>query len=419
MRVVIIGAGLAGLACAVTLQSAGHEIVLLESGTRVGGRIGSVRHPDGFVIDRGFQVLFTHYPAVRRLVDLAALELKHFPKGAMVRHEHRFFELSSPFDRPLDFWKSLFTPFLSPKDVLIVAQLSLDVAGKSEKDLTQGPLIGSTESYMRALGFSDGALERFFRPFFGGVFLDKQLRTDARIFRFYWKMMVVGSVAVPLAGMQALPDQLAGRLAAGVLRLGSHVTELIRQEGVVCGARLNSGEEVLADGVVLATAYPELKRLGGLLTEFEGNATTTFYFASDRPISNAPLILLNGASDGLINQVVPLTNVNPAYAPAGLHLLGVQVLGDRPESPESLEALVRAELSAWFPDHKPAAWQLVEAVESRFGQFSEEPAVMAALPSVRLAERLYLASELTTQSSIEGALAGGEKAARALIAECG
>jgi phytoene dehydrogenase-like protein len=222
---------------------------------------------------------------------------------------------------------------------------------------------------------------------------------------------------VPRRGMQAIPDQLAARLSPGVLRLNSHVTELSRQGGVVCGVQLSSGEEIVADAVVLAAQYPELKRLGGLQAAFEGNATTSYYFTSDRPISDAPLIILNGASEGLINQVVPMTNVNAAYAPPGMHLHGVQVLGDRPESPEALEAQVREELADWFPGHEPRTWQLIETVVSRFGQFSEEPAVMDALPTVRLAERLYLASELTTQSSIEGALTGGEKAARALLAD--
>lgn len=416
MQVVLVGAGLAGLACANELQAAGHTVTLLEASERVGGRIGSVRRPDGFVLDRGFQVLFTRYPSVKRLLNLDALNLCRFAKGALIQRGGRLHELSSPLDRPLDGWRALLSPYLSWRDLGVIARLTWDVVSQSDDALRGGPLRGSTDAYLRELGLSEAAREGFLRPFFGGVFLDRQLRTDARIFRFYWKLMALGDIAIPAGGMQAIPDQLAARLTPGTLRLGCPVAALTRHEGAVTGVQLASGEVLAADAVVLATAYPELRRLGAPLPAFAGNGATTMYFASERPATPAPLIILNGDRHGLINLVFPMTNVNPACAPPGRALHAVQLLGLPDEANDADEARVREELQAWFPQVNIAGWQLLEAVKTPFGQFNAEPAVMAALPSTQLEPGLYLASELTTQSSIDGALTGGLRAAQALLA---
>lgn len=411
MRIVIVGAGLAGLACALTVQAAGHTPIVLEASPRVGGRIGSVRRPDGFVIDRGFQVLFTHYPTMRRLVDLKALKLRPFMKGAVIHHEGRFVELSNPFERPAEAWQALFAPFMSLTDALVAARITLDVVGRSDDDLRHGPHLGTSEGYLRGLGLSEGALQRFIRPFFGGVFLDRSLTADARLFRFYWKMLVVGATTVPEEGMQALPDQLAARLAPGTIRLETAV-KAVQPDAVT----LASGEVVRGDAVVLAVPYPELRRLTGFEHGFQGNPSTTYYYAGDRPITDAPIIVLAGDADGPINMVATLTAVSAAYAPEGSHLHAVQIVGGHSDDQE---ARVREQLARWFPKHDTAAWRLLEVVDTPFGQFRETQEVMDALPGVRLGDGLYLASELTTQSSIEGALSGGERAAQAVLADLG
>ena len=73
--VTVVGAGLAGLLCARLLQRSGLETVVLEASDAVGGRVRT-DVVDGFRCDRGFQLLNPAYPAVRRHVDLEALDLQ-------------------------------------------------------------------------------------------------------------------------------------------------------------------------------------------------------------------------------------------------------------------------------------------------------------------------------------------------------
>ena len=79
--VVIVGGGLAGLACALALQEGGVSSVILEASDGVGGRVRTDRH-EGFLLDRGFQVLLNNYPECRRILDYDALKLKPFFPGA-------------------------------------------------------------------------------------------------------------------------------------------------------------------------------------------------------------------------------------------------------------------------------------------------------------------------------------------------
>ena len=84
LRAVVIGAGVAGLACAADLAAAGAAVTVLEAGDAVGGRMRTDTTAAGFRLDRGFQVFNTSYPQVQRRLDLRALHLRPFTPGVLL-----------------------------------------------------------------------------------------------------------------------------------------------------------------------------------------------------------------------------------------------------------------------------------------------------------------------------------------------
>jgi len=76
--IVIIGAGLAGLVCAKELVAAGQQVLVLEGSDAIGGRVRTDVTEEGYRFDRGFQVLFTAYPAVQRHLNLEKLKPRTF-----------------------------------------------------------------------------------------------------------------------------------------------------------------------------------------------------------------------------------------------------------------------------------------------------------------------------------------------------
>src|SRR5512134_1163452 len=120
--VIVIGAGLAGLCCALRLQQGGRAVLLLEASDGPGGRVRTDR-VEGFLLDRGFQVLLTAYPEAQRGLDYQALALQTFYPGALVRAEGKFHRVADPWRRPSAALTTLFSAVGTCGDKLAVARL--------------------------------------------------------------------------------------------------------------------------------------------------------------------------------------------------------------------------------------------------------------------------------------------------------
>ena len=202
--VVVVGAGLAGLVCAAELTTAGLDVALLEAGDGVGGRVRTDL-VEGFRLDRGFQVLLTAYPHARAHLDLAALDLRTFSPGAKIRTARGFATVSDPFRDPGRLPATLAAPVGSLLDKARIGLLRAQVRRGSVEDVWQRPEV-STAERLAGLGFSARMVDAFFRPFLGGVLLDRELTTSSRQFDFVFRCFSEGQVAVPAQGMQAISD---------------------------------------------------------------------------------------------------------------------------------------------------------------------------------------------------------------------
>jgi phytoene dehydrogenase-like protein len=247
LRAIIIGAGLAGLACASDLSAAGAAVHVLEASDAVGGRMRTDRQA-GFLLDRGFQVFNTSYPQVRRRVQLRALQLRAFTPGMLLHTAQGRVRCTDPIRRPRQPADVLRGRLAGPRDLAALGLLS------ARDMLLPARLIksGQDQSTLAALagaGISAALTERFFRPFLAGVFLEDELETSSRFFHLVWRSMLRGSLCLPRHGIQAVPEQLAAALPPGTIRTQTLVSGLT-DDGVV----LADGSELRSDAVVVATA---------------------------------------------------------------------------------------------------------------------------------------------------------------------
>ncbi|MDE3015170.1 MAG: FAD-dependent oxidoreductase, partial [Gemmatimonadota bacterium] len=213
--VVIVGAGISGLACARRLVEKGRDTLVVDSADAVGGRIRT-DEVDGFLLDRGFQVLLTAYEEFQKQFDPTDLDLKRFTPGSVVWTGGSLEVLGDPFRTPASALASARARVGSIDDKLRVARLRRQLLSSPAEAAFEGT-DRSTLDELRSEGFSDDFIDTFFRPFMGGVFLERALETSARLFRYYFRCFAEGDAAIPARGMQRLPEQLAQPLQDRVL----------------------------------------------------------------------------------------------------------------------------------------------------------------------------------------------------------
>ncbi|HEY8693736.1 MAG TPA: NAD(P)/FAD-dependent oxidoreductase [Chloroflexota bacterium] len=410
MKAIVVGAGLAGLVTARTLHRSGWEVTLIEASDGIGGRVRT-DVVDGFKLDRGFQVLFTAYPAAKRQLDLEALKLSRFDSGVIVVEGQRWNEIGDPA-RDL---KALFATVLSTvaltSDKLKILRLKRELKSQPShhtKDVT-------SIEFLRAYGFSEHFIELFLRGFFGSIFLDRTLGTSCRCLLFDFKMLAEGRAAVPRDGMQAIPDQIAARLPVNAILLNTPALRLERLNGSVVGVQ-TPNERLEADVVVLAAHSPEVERLSGLEMPKEANSATCLYFHLPYPMYGHKKIVINAYPDAFVSHAVQITNVAPGYAPAPEHLLSASILGAPYLTLEDMADLALADMQRWFPWRGIRDLAPLAAYQVPFAQLAQLPGFWDALPRNRTDTKgLYLAGEYTEASSINGAMISGEKAAAVIL----
>ncbi|WP_262176580.1 NAD(P)/FAD-dependent oxidoreductase [Haloarcula laminariae] len=411
---VVVGGGLAGLVAASHLAESGQDVTLLEASDGVGGRVRTA-HADGYTFDRGFQVLFSAYPAVERELDVEALSPRPFTPGATIARPNHRSVLSDPLRNPTAAPQTLFNRDVRTADKLRVFKLQRDLAGRDPETLLDGGG-ESIADYLADRGFSKRFVERFAAPFYGGITLDRSLSTDSAVFEYTYKMLSEGEIFVPARGMQAMPEQLAERAttAGATIETGQSVETVDAAAGDDAVTVETAGETVTADACVVATdpaTAADLTGVDTIPTETLGCVTQYFSLPTSKAPSMGKRIVLN-AVDDRPNTVAPLSAVAPEYAPEGMELYSATFLGAQDADEADLAADVYDALASWYPSAGFDALELLRTDRVPLAQFAQPPGFRDSVPDPDAPEGpVVLAGDYTRWSSIQGALESGRVAA--------
>jgi phytoene dehydrogenase-like protein len=404
--VAIVGAGLAGLTCAQDLTRAGVECQVLEASDGVGGRVRTDR-VDGFLLDRGFQIVLTAYPQVQQRLDVDELGLCPFEPGALVRVRGRFHRVSDPLRRPLQILDTIGAPIGTFADKARLARLVFDVRTHPVPELLRRPDTTTLERLTGA-GFSADMIESFWRPLFAGIQLDPQLEVSSRRFDTILRMLAIGATGVPQRGIGAIPAQLASTLPEGTLRLGAQVVR-VNAAGVV----LADGERLDARAVVVATEGPAAHRLlGDRVPDPGSRAAACCWFSTPRPPIAGPVLVLDGDASGPVKNLAVMSEVSPSYAPAGRSLVAAAVPGPDALDPD-ITRRAREQLARWF-GATTSDWEHLRTDVIAHGQPSQAPP-LEPKRRVALGDGVFVCGDHRDTASIQGAMFSGERTATAVL----
>ena len=425
--VVVIGAGIAGLVCAIELHRAGRPVVVLERAADVGGRVRSTMM-QRMVVDHGFQVLFTAYPTLGSYLDRASLALREFQPAAHIVRDGRASLIGDALRDPSLLIDTILARAVSVGDKLrmlalrrFAQQLTIDECFAARFDGV------STRAFLESRGFGADVIDGFFAPFYGGILLDRSLSTSASILLFTFKMLAEGATAVPARGMGAISAQLAAQLPPGAVRVGVGVRSLDLREGALHGVVLDDGSRFEAAHVVLATdpsSAAAIAATAGITLEVPTGAhgCTTLYYHSRQPLLPGKALWLNADPNAVVSHAVTLTEVAPEYAPPGVALLAATAVGPTAALPDDeLDARARTELAAMAAAagtavapgddlNRLAIWRVP------YAQFAQPPGWRGHRPTIACGvPGVWRASEFLHSSSLEGAARGGQSAAQAIL----
>ena len=405
----MVGAGLAGLACARRLTDSGVEVVLLEAADAVGGRVRTERI-DGFRCDRGFQLLNPAYPEARRVLDLAGLRLQPMPAGMVVASRGSRRLLADPLRTPPGRLPAAVRGALAGgglREKLALARWALHAATADPANLLAEP----DEPWGAALDRRriDGRLRHeVLEPFLSGTVGERNGETSRRFVELLVRSFVRGTPSLPWEGMQAIPDQLAAGLPTGVLRLG------VRVERATADQVLTDGGALAARAVVVAADPRTAAALTGLPTPRMRGLTTYWHVAENAPTRSGALHV-DADRRGPVANTVVISHAAPSYSPDGRALIATTVLGA--DGGSSTERAVRTQLQQIY-GADPGGWQLLVTHEIPYALTAMDPPLDPRRP-VELDGGLLVAGDHRDTASIQGALVSGRRAADAALRRLG
>ncbi|MGO0575731.1 NAD(P)/FAD-dependent oxidoreductase [Ornithinimicrobium panacihumi] len=401
-EVLVVGAGLAGLTCALRLEAAGVDVTVIEAGDAPGGRVRTDR-VDGFLLDRGFQVLNPIYPRVRHYADVDELGLRSFTAGLALRSSRTpdLQILADPRREPQLIPQTLRSGKLHPASL---AALTRWAGSALVSDWAIENLTGDDDTRAESMDRSGliGPLRKVIDRYLAGVLLEDEGSTSTAFTRLMVRKLYRGVPGLPTGGMQALPDQLASKLVRPV-ELNTRAVEI--SPGRV---RTEDEQEITADLVVVATDPIAAADLVGAPVP-QGKGVTTHWFSADEAPTDLKMIVLDVRDEhGPVVDTCVISNVAPDYAPEGKHLIQASSLLPTNGSPVADDEVRKHVSEIYGVD--ASGWQLLRRDDIPYA-VPAQPAPFVANRGMEIEPGLIVAGDWVDHASIQGAMVSGERAA--------
>lgn len=403
-RIAIVGAGISGLIAAQVLEKEGYSPIIYEKTDRAGGRV-KTDIVDGYQLDHGFQVVLDAYPMAQKYLDYAALDLQKFLPGAALYKEGKSSVLGDPSRSIKLLIPTLFSTIGNFSDKWKILRLYNVIKKKSVKQIFEEKET-TTLFYLKSKGFSDDIIERFFKPFFSGIFLEPKLDTSSRMFQFVFKMFGTGSAVLPKAGIGAIPAQLLYKLERTKIEYHRSV-ERCSDSSI----QFSDGRKVAVDYIIIATdaspLVPNLRK-----QQVYWHSSDTLYFTTKTRKIEMALIGLIADTDALINNIFYHTVLETAQKGTE-ELLSVTVVKEHDLTEYELIQRVKDDLNTYcgitterYLKHYPIKMALPKLTDLQYSLMPSE---------TRLTERTFLAGDYLLNGSLNAAMISGEMAAKGVL----
>ena len=399
--ITIIGAGISGLTAAVYLHKKGFKIHILEASDRAGGRI-KTDLVNGFRLDHGFQVLLSEYPETKALLDYKKLSLKRFLPGATVLYDGGQFEIADPFRRPSAIFQTIFAPVGSLKDKINTFFLKNKLLKKNLNSIfTQTEI--STVEQLSVYGFSNKMIERFYKPFFSGIFLENNLSTSNRMFDFVMKMFSEGDAAIPELGMEEIPKQLVAMLPENSITYNVKVSE-IKKNTIIC----ENGLRIETENIIIATEANSFAKNYITQNQTKSHQVTNVYFECEIPPTKKSVVVLNASKNKKwVNNMTVVSNISEKYAPEGKVLISVSYNGIPDIDDETLCLNMKNELSQWF-GNQTLEWKKLKIYKINYALPNLEIIKNELnMKEIQINENLFICGDHLLNGSINAAMKSG------------
>ena len=406
--VIIVGAGLSGLSAAVHLHRQGRKVLILEASDRAGGRV-KTDSVDGFILDRGFQVLLTAYPEAKKLLNYKDLQLCKMLPGATVLYDGGTFEIADPFRRP----KALFSTLFAPVGTILDKINTLWLKNKLQKMSIDTIFTQPEQTTLQQLsdyGFSQKMIQRFYKPFLSGIYLENQLTTSNRMFDFVMKMFSDGDVAIPALGMEEIPKQLVSQLPESSIQYYKKVSKIVQNTLI-----LEDGTTFEANQIVIATNANELTKQFLPNQKTTAQQVTNVYFEARIAPTKKAIVVLNASSTKKwVNNLTVLSNVSKMYAPPEKVLVSISYNGLAPIEDFELAENMKKELEQWY-GKQVHDWKMIKTYRIDYAlPIQDSVKNELSISEIKISDTLFICGDYLLNGSINAAFKAGRLVAEAM-----